>query len=634
MRRVLQSVVALGLVLACNQDRMTAPSTVQGPGTTASSLNGSVTLEVGHDDPSASAVIGTYADWTLVRVDVSGETKWNWNVECQVGCFPPHSVGDQHIRTNPRGFYFSGWCQTAVGIFYLNNFEMAPSGCAIGGETSPTSFSWYSLVKGTVEAVRQGAAQSRCPEQGGPYPGPLCFYYEGSADVTLTWVPAYLDVTASTMSVPTPGTSVTFSATVSPQVVGGRPVPLKILGWEWTTIYGSSVNPNCGTAQQCVYAPTTSGTMTVSALANQYNQIAMVSVSIADTSCAGGQVRAGRAVRISRECESDTTGGSRSGWSGDVRDVVGRCLPDPVVRGQQVTCTFRRPGAFSVPAINLTEVGGTRSRIGLTSTPLPDGVQLQGTALFSSRLDAITMLDTVNAQNHQTFLSGGAWVEFRVLDRAEFDDVSLPIPVARTDTATTDVLYPVTFGTYKRPQIGFGTPSGLGNVQVDSIEVGPNQGFTYLPEPVSLVTSVILSESFSGTGVFYNAQDGMLGDSTHDVNNRSYCTHAMFPAILPWVRRHEGITGATAPDSHWGIDQEQFTALQLGRRFDRWTRSQTIPDVREDLDSVLLRVIRNTRPRQDELDAREGFVYQQNVVGCSFIIFDDNQLRIAARARR
>jgi len=112
-----------------------------------------------------------------------------------------------------------------------------------------------------------GAAPQYC---GDCASGP-CRLYVGDKHITITPIDAELKVTPSASAV-TPGTAVTFTATVTPGSVDGLAMPIR-MQWRWVPDSGSTSTP-CApppwntTPVTCTFTPPGSGVMYVDAVVN------------------------------------------------------------------------------------------------------------------------------------------------------------------------------------------------------------------------------------------------------------------------------------------------------------------------------------------------------------------------------
>ena len=263
-----------GLLLACATDDSTGPNrggTFRPAFAQGQSYGGVV--PVGDQYLlNGQAALPSYTNTTLVKITVSGVTKEIWN-SVPDGINPPPSPGDINKTYNVYGSLISGGCYYGVKLTYNQVNNWPPPGCNnTGGSSVDTTVSWYLSVRGGGSALRTGR-YSNPLWNGQPY-----YRYEGDLPISVEWVAAEAELTASKRSI-TASQSVTFTASVSPANAGGVPMPFSVVKWRWKPDNGPEQYP-CGPFLQCSHAPTKSGTMFVDLLVNGVPETQSVHVDV------------------------------------------------------------------------------------------------------------------------------------------------------------------------------------------------------------------------------------------------------------------------------------------------------------------------------------------------------------------
>jgi hypothetical protein len=256
---------------------------------------------------------------------------------------------------------------------------------------------------------------------------------------------------------------------------------------------------------------------------------------------------------------------------GPERNVVVVCEPDPVVRGQDVTCTARLNTGedWSYISAFTTELGtdpddpGAQAEPDMTPTPDGKGQFTTGKAVFSS-----TVAVTGQFGGPLGPLVSGSG-SFKVKNRPGFPAPVLPAPKQAPEYTLVSPNFPPTaLGGYVGPAIDF-TPKTGPALPYQPVDAGPNRGYSYLTAPPAFKKPIILLHfSMIGQGDWFLEQNGVDHGEHTAANGLPYCNYEGITDRLDAdVRRHE----AGPVKSHHTIWREIFQQQRTISFFDRYS---------------------------------------------------------------
>ena len=303
-----------------------------------------------------------------------------------------------------------------------------------------------------------------------------------------------------------------------------------------------------------------------------------------------------------------------SGGGGGNAAPTASCAPSPIERGASITCMttgFKVVGkwTFTPSASNLPTVSEVVNRV---DHEWKGNVVADGTVTVDGWEKVADFPDESKKTSAAPFVvqvAGRAWkdTKLQLPGLPRFGGAG-PLP-----DGPAGGIY--TWGVHQLQSPDF---SGVG---VLSVTAGPNAGYKILTAPPTLTQSVVyLNPALDGTSAWAKKQTGRYKGQTRDVNGDPICTTAALALLKPHVEQHEGLTGAPAPDSHWGIWQDQFGQSGLNTTWESLVRSD------DSLPSEMVKAYNDfvTGPAataaQAALDARDNDAVQKGWAGgCLFI---------------
>lgn len=226
--------------------------------------------------------LGTYPYPTLAVVSVTGvleryySNSPGWN-------FPPPTgdLREEHAGSVDAGGQFNGstnQCHARVRVTFSQGggelFCDYYNQLAVKNEWADTS-----IMKGAgIARWDKGPASflAHCDGTGKP----PCFTYANEHEVKVTPVPASL-VLRPNRYVTHPGKpTVTFKARRTPATFGPHLIPFSVQSWAWEPDSGAASGPACSSDTTCVFTPSVSGTMTLTAIVNGTLQSSSVHIRV------------------------------------------------------------------------------------------------------------------------------------------------------------------------------------------------------------------------------------------------------------------------------------------------------------------------------------------------------------------
>lgn len=240
-----------------------------------------------------------------------------------------------------------------------------------------------------------------------------------------------------------------------------------------------------------------------------------------------------------------------SGGGGGSAAPTVSCAPSPIERGAPITCTatgFKVVGkwTFTPTAANLptvTEVVNDKEWKG--------NIVAEGTVTVDGWLKTNDFPDESKKTAAAPFtvkVTGRAWKDTKLqLPGIPKFGGSGPLPDGPAGGS-------ITWGLHQ-----LASSLDVAGMSVLTVNGGPNAGYKVLSAPAKLKQSTVyLNPAIDGTSPWALKQTGKYKGHTKDANGDPFCTTASIALLKPHVEQHEGLTGAPAPDSHWGIWQDQF----------------------------------------------------------------------------
>jgi hypothetical protein len=218
----------------------------------------------------------------------------------------------------------------------------------------------------------------------------------------------------------------------------------------------------------------------------------------------------------------------------DTAFIVVACLPSPVQRGSQVTCTASPPEGASAFTVNQWRFEG--HEIGVPIVEADTSLQWIGTAATSGTVTASGTVDGILANGSDSLkVSNRNWLS----DTVNFSVVEQPY----------SKLDPDSLG-----DLGFSANEADALLRENwvLIETGPNKGVIYFTKvPVFAVTYVKIDSAALRVGSqFYNNQHG----------GGKYCPKDSVVPFLPRIADHEGTSQPLPPMSHAGVFRRELNA--------------------------------------------------------------------------
>lgn len=207
------------------------------------------------------AVVGHLPDLTIVKIEATGILN-KYTYDTNLPASPEDAAGAYSLNLNS--------CHTNVEVTTASYGSVAAWGngrlCDATGEPPRSPWTRDAILRGEVSIWWKAGPPSRgshiCQRVDITMP---CFRYEGEHDVTITPYDVGLSLSASAATV-APGTRVDFSAILTPDKIGSFYVPWSSARWEWTDSSGTQTR-GC-TDLTCHVTPTSSGTITLTAIVN------------------------------------------------------------------------------------------------------------------------------------------------------------------------------------------------------------------------------------------------------------------------------------------------------------------------------------------------------------------------------
>lgn len=233
-----------------------------------------------HSNAEVIDPIGDFPYPTLIKVTQSG-IEHKFYTEASAFFYPP-AAGTLGGSFNARGQYINGTCfhgvEVLIGVTAIWDCNVP---------TVPLASEFWAVVQGTGVVHWNRNKESRHSfgvEYCGPSTAP-CWDFTGGFAITVERLAAELTLTASARAI-TPGTSVTFTGTVTPATGGPHAMPFEVLSWTWRPDTGAVVpdacspNPENTNPATCSYQPASSGRMELRALVNGQEETKEVRVEI------------------------------------------------------------------------------------------------------------------------------------------------------------------------------------------------------------------------------------------------------------------------------------------------------------------------------------------------------------------
>lgn len=176
--------------------------------------------------PQDSLRLEYYPTPTLVGMKLSGQTYVykNW---------PAADRGQLEKKLNANGRKSGNICHEGLQIRYRNaawgwNFWPGNNACSTEGDSTPV-VTGFAVLRDTAKAFRNGPiAYNLSTCDGGQTP---CKYYKGELLISLIPVDAELTVVPNPATLTAPAL-VTFTASLTPDMVEGITVPRQVMKWQ------------------------------------------------------------------------------------------------------------------------------------------------------------------------------------------------------------------------------------------------------------------------------------------------------------------------------------------------------------------------------------------------------------------
>lgn len=279
-----------------------------------------------------------------------------------------------------------------------------------------------------------------------------------------------------------------------------------------------------------------------------------------------------------------------------------------IERGQTVRCTITPDKPFRVLSRRATGTGFTNAAAPDSSFPANTTYVWEGPAAANTQVQMV-IETTEDGGPRQTTHSAAFTVRAR-----EWPKLTLAAPNVQVALrANTMPAYPV------RGVLGvavpFIPPATLNALPVTRASGGPNQGLSFLTEPLPTVSHNIYlhpglerrpSTPPTPDQVWRNDQDGQ-GDGD--------CTSSVFGLLRREIERHEGVT--QAPGSHWGITARFFREQDFEQQLEEQVLFGDEAALRQQVGSAFRRLI-GTGPHKQAQETfdREDRARVNERLGC------------------
>ena len=313
---------------------------------------------------------------------------------------------------------------------------------------------------------------------------------------------------------------------------------------------------------------------------------------------------------VLRVAEQRVSGGGGGGATPTVS-----CTPAPIERAASITCTttgFKIVGkwTFTPDASNLPTVTEVANRV---------DHEWKGTLVAEGTV-TVDGWEKVADYPDESKKTPAASFAVKVTGRG-WKDTKLQLPGIPKFGGTGSLPDGPAGGVITWGQHQLAQSLDVNGVSVLTVTDGPNAGYKILTMPPKLKQSTVyLHPAIDGTSAWAQKQTGRYKGHTKDVNGDPFCTTASIALLKPYVERHEGLTGAPAPDSHWGIWQDQFVQSGLPATWEGLVRSDD--SVPAEMVKAYTDFVTSAGPTaaQGALDARDNDAVQKGWRGgCIFI---------------
>lgn len=229
-------------------------------------------LPTNDSTPAVTKALPSYTSPIIVEVGVSGLVSMTSDIRTAVQPYNGSMDGSGIM-------VFGVWnaCYVNVTFSWSGQGVIGPSPCL-----SPPSqrSTWGDTIMVVGDGtVRRGPG---VPQYTADCDYSRCHSYSGSQNAWVTPLPATLSLKSADSKV-VKGTTVAFTASVSPFSIKNLQVPLKVLSWKWTPSGGSGSTVACSTpVNPCSVAVQEAGSMEVTGLANGAEQTASWAVTLFD----------------------------------------------------------------------------------------------------------------------------------------------------------------------------------------------------------------------------------------------------------------------------------------------------------------------------------------------------------------
>jgi hypothetical protein len=224
--------------------------------------------------------LGSYPEWTLIHVVTSGSEDALYTE----ASYPGHA-GELIATLDAGGFYYGGACYANVEVQFTAGIV---GYCTYPGVQPPLD-QWV-LVRGQGN-LYWNAREPKFSQMYygvqtcGPATAP-CHNYESSGfDVSIDKPDVDLVVKPDRYTVVAPG-SVKVNAQPATLQFGGVGVPFRVQSWQWQPDNGGTAAPACPPQTDgivpaiCQFSPSSSGTLTVTALVNGDQKVKAVHIRV------------------------------------------------------------------------------------------------------------------------------------------------------------------------------------------------------------------------------------------------------------------------------------------------------------------------------------------------------------------
>lgn len=244
-------------------------------------------------------------------------------------------------------------------------------------------------------------------------------------------------------------------------------------------------------------------------------------------------------------------------------ELVVDCTPNPVERGQTVTCDGVLKNG---PAYVLVERRAKGKGFTIAETP---NTSLAAGEHFTWAGDAVAKTE-VKFRVQYTDASGAT----KTPDKSVTFDVNArgwPVMQLTNAPQHTIAVYPPILLEYPtNGTLGFfwfedPDPSNSSIVPVTSQATsGPNTGLWYFGAPIPMPT---ISYAYTHPGMYASATGGRAWYNDQNNKGSGTCTQAVLPSLASQAERHEGVTQAT--NSHYGVANRVYRDEALHLQFEK-----------------------------------------------------------------